>query len=267
MALENKPGIQLTGDEEKDKGILLENEVARLVKENLHKNAANLTEEEKAMYAATGGGNEKPQPFKMTLFGREVEYPDQATAMAEVEKAMLQLTTQLNEKQKANGQGQGQEAPAADVFDREKMAKLIDENVLEGLRYAMDYIPEIKQMKQDNATLKQALAVHQFRSNTPNFTADPQNVQVINGILAELGLPPDRPASLEAAYAVGVGRGWIRPQQPENNQQMLRQRPITPPFQGRGQNAGFSVTPDFEAMVNKLSKEQIKQLIDSGRFR
>lgn len=266
MSQENNQGIRLTGDEAQDKALLLEKEVERLVGENLKKNKDNLTEDEKALLLAQGQDN-SPRGFKMTLFGKEVEYTDQATAMQEVEKAILQLNNQLS---MAQGQKKTKDQNEPESFDKEKMAKLIDEDVLGGLRYAMQHIPEVRALHADNAALKQALAVHQFRSNTPGFTSEPQNIAAINSILSELGLPPDRPASLEAAYSVAVNRGVIKPQARQEPRQI-----ITPPLTGRGngyQNSGIyngnsSVTPQFEGMVDRLSKEQIKALIESGKFK
>ena len=249
------PGVQLTGDDKQDRDALLRSEVERLVKENIQKSQANLTPAEIAALAPKV--DETPQPFKMSILGKEYEFPDQATAMKQVEATILDLQSKV-----ANGN-----KPAAvsdekqpEGFDPKHFAKKLDEDVIEGLRYALPHIPEFRNLAQDNASLRQALAVHTFRNQVPNFVPDEQNVRAINGAIQELGLNPANPNSLEAAYAYSVSRGYIKPQT-----QGQRPQVVTPPVVGRG-SGGFDVSPDFEAMVARLDKNQLKQLIESGKF-
>lgn len=241
-------GVQLTGDEAADREAILKADVERLVKENLK---ASKTQE-----TIVGEEKQEPTNFKIQLFGQEFEYPDYQTAMKAVEATISDLQRAAANKEAVK------ETKKEDEFSKDIFAEKVTKDPLEGIRYALNNLSEFKNLARDNENLKQALAVAQFRSNTNGFSPDPQTVQAMNAHMQELGLNPNNPASLEAAYALGVQRGTIKPKTQQVAETKQSEKFVPGSGRGYSNESGAGVPESFAIAARQLTKQQRAELIE-----
>lgn len=266
-------GIQVTGNESTDLDLLVKAAVEEEYKKRLEGNNDQQDQ------------NKGPGPLKLKVFGNEHTFNTPEEASAAVEQA-LQAARQaaIQAQQQVVQQVQPQETKSAETgsgFSREKFAEKIAEDPLKGLDYALGHLifngkveegasQILRTQLQDVETQKQVMAAYQFREANPHFPANPQAVQILDGIRQELGLGPNDARSWEAANAVAIQRRllpsaeqvqqWQIQQAAQYQQTQQQNGPIAPPAMGRS-NAG--PTPDWIRKAEDLSEEKLEALINS----
>lgn len=226
-----------------------------------------------------------PQPIKMNINGVEKEFRNTEELQAAIQQTVDWYNSQLHGNQQRPAP---QEVPQTkeDGFSKEKFAKLIEDDVLEGIRYANRYalfdgkVEDPGKILQatvaQNAQIQTELAAYKFRDSNPemrNFMdQNPQATGQLLGIMQQLNLPPTF-QGFQAAYSQGVMAGYFpppqqvvqrfqpQPQGQDPRQQNLFSRPAPPPVMGGGASQGLP-SGIMEDQFLSLPEDKRSELLD-----
>lgn len=269
MSVNNLPGIQVTGDEAADQSSIIRQALA---------------EEQNRLANPNGQAAGSPPPIKVNLFGQSYEFTDTNALNAAMEKTFTDYAAMMKEQQ-----GAAAAAPRVDPnvrqtplnsFDKERFGKLLEEDTLTGLNYAIGHlvfgqdVPDAAGIIRENlgktVETRQQIAATQFRAaHAHDFVPTQQSVQMLENIRMKHGLSADSADSWEMALAYGRQQGLI--EQPRQQQQTQEYAPAqydnntgrrvsAPPNMGRGNNGGAGAGGELEALLASAENMPLDKL-------
>lgn len=231
MSPNPNPGANITG-QDADFEAYVRGEVARVHAES--------------MAAAGTPTTPTPEPITVNLNGQQFSFNNQADLNSALQNTFGQYNLEMERLKATNAAAPpaprgtevtGQDDPFDVKIFVDKMTSdpVAAFDYVDGFRYGKDATKNIKgaiASTSDVSEMKQALAVYRFRDAHPEFT--PQYAPVMQQIIQSRGLPSDY-NGLEAAYALGLTSGMIRPPAPQQNQQDLQMSQYGQPQHQQGQ--------------------------------
>ncbi len=194
----------------------------------------------------SASGVEKPVvagPEKITILGKTYEFNNRAEMEAALSQTFQKAAEQVEEvrnqpaPQKEGSYVTGKEAP---TFSQEHYIDLMGKGpkgILDAFNYGLnhsifegkseDASKTIRESLAEANTLKQTVAVYQFRERHPEFQLTTENTKIIDGLRNELGQGFTL-QGLEAAYGVAQSRGLFPSPQVLSYQQELIKKGILP---------------------------------------
>lgn len=231
-----------------------------------------------------------PQPIKLKLpnaEGQLTEYtfenPDQLNA------ALVQTFNNFRQTMAEMQQTAIADKPADKPADKkpgvdmDRFKELATEDPAAGINYLLaqaafggatsDAFSTLRQTVDDLRTIKEQLAVFQFREQHPEIGGS-EHAQLLDGIRERLGISRDNPLAWEASLALAQQRGLVpTPQQIEaQRQQQVAQQvhrgPYVPAGLGRGNSAaagvpgaGYDLSPEFVGRAEQLDEANLEALL------
>src|SRR6185369_2920510 len=182
-------------------------------------------------------------PEKITILGKTYEFNTRAEMEAALSQTFQKTAEQLEAvrnqpvPEKEGSYVTGKEAP---TFSQEHYIDLMGKGpkgILDAFNYGLnhsifdgkveDASKTIRESLAEANTLKQTVAVYQFRERHPEFQLTAENTKLIDGLRNELGQGFTL-QGLEAAYGVAQSRGLIPSPQVLSYQQELIKQGIIP---------------------------------------
>ena len=224
-----------------------------------------LEEERRAADAAARGVPATPaldasEPVKLNIFGQEREFKDLSEISTAVEGLVKEYQAAVaNPQVVVAPQPLGPAEPPK--VDLDEFVNRIQKDPGDAFDFALkskygvglDYL--LNQARRTEE-IEGALTVIQFKEMNEDYTPNPQNTQILNGIRANLGLPFSV-QGLSAAYAVGKQYGLFAP-----GGQNVPTRPAPPPSINTSRATSPSQSEDIIAMVEGMSADKAAEFVN-----
>ena len=233
-----------------------------------------------------------PQPIKLKLPNAEGQLTEYTFDNAEQLNAALGQTFNNFRQTLAEMQANppvGDKPVAADTdkkpagVDLERFREIATEDPAAGINYLLaqgafggttsDAFSTLRQTVDDLRTIKEQLAVFQFREAHPEIGGS-EHAQLLDGIRERLGISRDNPLAWEASLALAQQRGLVpTPQQiaayqQQQAAQQVHRGPYVPASLGRGNSsaagvpgAGFDLSPEFVGRAEQLDEKNLEALL------
>jgi hypothetical protein len=242
---------------------LTDQEVEKYVAEIADKRFAEL-------HKATPQETATPAPFTLNIAGKEMTFKDAAEASSVLtnvyQEQARQTPTQVGRTVTSDTDNAG--------WTPEDQAKYVD-MLVKNPMHAQEYIDEkrfgvknptqvMKDQMQAVQSMATQLTIDSFVSSHKDYHVSPENAQVMQNVLAELGggRAVVNPMALEAAFAIADKRGLIKRPEAQTERRGYNKYLDPPPVAGRATGRSNA---NFEEDAENMSIADLEALLSRSR--